>query len=338
MPPKGSKIAIKLKPKSVVAVKVDTIKVDADDVDNDIDDIESIDIISSTKPISSKMQLPIIKTPIILKQQSPIPEPTFYDNENNSNIDKSVDNVDNEDNEDNVDNVDNEDNEDNVDNEDNEDNVDNEDNEDNEDTNKNVLDFRVEHNSLEDNSLEEVKLLPARKAEIITNPKISMQHSHMKPDMKKKESEILIDSATKQIVNSKEAAIIKPLSTNNKAAKSTHQHSKHKTIVASKQTESSFDMFGDDDVDFRYIMMNYDYTKNKTLPKITKYERTLLIGKRAKQIEEGANPNVKVLAGQSAIEIAEEELRQRKIPLIIKRPIGNTHEYWKPADMEVFMD
>jgi DNA-directed RNA polymerase I, II, and III subunit RPABC2 len=97
-------------------------------------------------------------------------------------------------------------------------------------------------------------------------------------------------------------------------------------------------MFGDDDVDFRYIMMNYDYTKNKTLPKITKYERALLIGKRAKQIEEGANPNIKVKDGQSAIEIAEEELRQRKIPLIIKRPNGNTFEYWKPADMEVMMD
>ena len=63
-----------------------------------------------------------------------------------------------------------------------------------------------------------------------------------------------------------------------------------------------------------------------------------MVGKRAKQIEEGANPNVKVLPGQSSIEIAEEELRQRKIPLIIKRPIGNTYEYWRPADMEVLMD
>ena len=60
--------------------------------------------------------------------------------------------------------------------------------------------------------------------------------------------------------------------------------------------------------------------------------------KRAKQIEEGAAPNVKVLPGQSAIEVAEEELRQRKIPFIIKRPIGNKFEYWKPADMEVIMD
>ena len=120
--------------------------------------------------------------------------------------------------------------------------------------------------------------------------------------------------------------------------KEIHNHSKPKKMSASKKIESSFDMFGNDDVDFRFVMMNYDYTKNKTLPKITKYERALLIGKRAKQIEEGANANIKIMPGQSAIEIAEEELRQRKIPLIIKRPIGNTFEYWKPADMEVLMD
>ena len=117
-----------------------------------------------------------------------------------------------------------------------------------------------------------------------------------------------------------------------------HNHSKPKTITASTKDINTVDMFGNDDLDFRYVMMNYDYTKNVTMPKITKYERALLIGKRAKQIEEGANPNVKYISGQSVISIAEEELRQRKIPLIIKRPIGNKFEYWKPADMEVNMD
>ena len=117
-----------------------------------------------------------------------------------------------------------------------------------------------------------------------------------------------------------------------------HNHSKPKTISASTKVDNTVDMFGEDDLVFRYIMMNYDYTKNVTMPKITKYERALLIGKRAKQIEEGANPNVKYTSGQSVISIAEEELRQRKIPLIIKRPIGNKFEYWKPADMEVNMD
>lgn len=110
------------------------------------------------------------------------------------------------------------------------------------------------------------------------------------------------------------------------------------TSKKTSRRQDSGDLFNDDDIDYRFIMANYDFTKNKTLPRITKYEKSLLVGKRAKQIEEGANPNVKVLPGQNAIEIAEEELRQRKIPFIIKRPIGNKFEYWKPADMEVMMD
>ena len=109
-------------------------------------------------------------------------------------------------------------------------------------------------------------------------------------------------------------------------------------IEEPKQTNNTVDMFDDDDLDFRYVMMNYDYTKNKTAPRITKYEKSLLIGKRATQLEAGASPNIKTNIGQSVISIAEEELRQRKIPLIIKRPIGNTFEYWKPAHMEVSMN
>jgi len=114
-----------------------------------------------------------------------------------------------------------------------------------------------------------------------------------------------------------------------------------KALKASKKPSKKQDIseiFNDDDVDYRYIITNYDFSKNKTLPKITRYEKALLVGKRAKQIEEGAIPNVKVLPGQTSIDIAEEELRQRKIPFIIKRPIGNKFEYWKPIDMEVIMD
>ena len=106
-----------------------------------------------------------------------------------------------------------------------------------------------------------------------------------------------------------------------------------------KNAVSSSELFNNDDVDYRNILTNYDFTKNITRARITKYEKALLIGKRAKQLEEGASPNVKVLEGQtSVIEIAEEELRQRVIPLIIRRPNGNSYEYWRPRDMEVNID
>ena len=95
--------------------------------------------------------------------------------------------------------------------------------------------------------------------------------------------------------------------------------------------ESTVSSYLDDD--YRDILMRYDVKKNKSRPIITIYERTLLIGKRATQIAYGALPNIEVNPGMSVIQIAEEELKQRKIPLVIKRTIGDHVEYWKPSDM-----
>jgi len=76
---------------------------------------------------------------------------------------------------------------------------------------------------------------------------------------------------------------------------------------------------------------------HKTVPFLTKYEKTRVIGQRAKQIEEGANPFIKV--PENVIEgyiIAEMELKEKKIPFIIRRPVpGGAFEYWKLRDLEM---
>jgi DNA-directed RNA polymerase subunit K/omega len=75
---------------------------------------------------------------------------------------------------------------------------------------------------------------------------------------------------------------------------------------------------------------------HKTLPYLTKYEKARVLGQRAKQIETGAKPLVKV--PENIIDgyvIAELELREKKIPFIIKRPIpSGGFEYWKIKDLE----
>lgn len=75
---------------------------------------------------------------------------------------------------------------------------------------------------------------------------------------------------------------------------------------------------------------------HKTLPYLTKYEKARVLGQRAKQIETGAKPLVKV--PENIIDgyiIAELELREKKIPFIIKRPIpGGAFEYWHLRDLE----
>jgi DNA-directed RNA polymerase I, II, and III subunit RPABC2 len=75
---------------------------------------------------------------------------------------------------------------------------------------------------------------------------------------------------------------------------------------------------------------------HRTIPYLTKYEKARILGQRAKQIEVGAKPLVKV--PENIIDsyiIAELELREKKIPFIIKRPIpGGAFEYWHLRDLE----
>ena len=76
---------------------------------------------------------------------------------------------------------------------------------------------------------------------------------------------------------------------------------------------------------------------HKTLPFLTKYEQARVLGQRAKQIECGAKPLVKV--PENIIDsyiIAKLELEQKKIPFIIRRPIPNGgSEYWNLKDLEL---
>lgn len=76
---------------------------------------------------------------------------------------------------------------------------------------------------------------------------------------------------------------------------------------------------------------------HKTVPYLTKYEKARVLGQRAKQIETGSKPFVKV--PENIIDgyvIAELELREKKIPFIIKRPIpGGAFEYWNLRDLEM---
>lgn len=75
---------------------------------------------------------------------------------------------------------------------------------------------------------------------------------------------------------------------------------------------------------------------HKTIPMLTKYEKTRILGQRAKQIETGATPMVKVPPNIiDSYLIANLELTQNKIPFIIRRPLPNGGtEYWYVSDLE----
>ena len=75
---------------------------------------------------------------------------------------------------------------------------------------------------------------------------------------------------------------------------------------------------------------------HKSLPYLTKYEKARVIGQRAKQINSGAKTFVKV--PENVIDgylIAELELKEKRMPFIIRRPIfGGGCEYWNIRDLE----
>lgn len=76
---------------------------------------------------------------------------------------------------------------------------------------------------------------------------------------------------------------------------------------------------------------------HRTLPFLTKYEKSRILGERAKQIGAGAKPFVKI--DNNVIDgylIALAELDQKAIPFIVKRPLPNGGcEYWKLRDLEI---
>lgn len=92
-------------------------------------------------------------------------------------------------------------------------------------------------------------------------------------------------------------------------------------------------------MEYTNFYKNYDITKNKTEPIMNKYEYTQILGIRVQQIERGGEPLITVTEDLNTPQlIAEEELRQRKTPFILKRKVGKEYEYWKIEDLSIDLE
>jgi DNA-directed RNA polymerase I, II, and III subunit RPABC2 len=76
---------------------------------------------------------------------------------------------------------------------------------------------------------------------------------------------------------------------------------------------------------------------HKTIPILSKYEKTRILGIRLKQLNNNSKPYIKV--DENLLDnliIANLELQQKKLPFIIVRPLSNnTFEYWNLQDLEI---
>jgi len=74
-----------------------------------------------------------------------------------------------------------------------------------------------------------------------------------------------------------------------------------------------------------------------TLPFLSKYEKAKILGLRIQQLSTGANTTLlkeEYIDLKSNIEIAEKELKLKKIPLIISRRLpNNKRELWHVKDL-----
>lgn len=87
--------------------------------------------------------------------------------------------------------------------------------------------------------------------------------------------------------------------------------------------------------DSNSILQNYDVRQNKTKNILSKYERTKVIYERMLMLSGGSvsylsNPE---RHNGDLYQIVLDELKNNKIPFIIKRKIGDSFEYWKLEDL-----
>jgi DNA-directed RNA polymerase I, II, and III subunit RPABC2 len=77
--------------------------------------------------------------------------------------------------------------------------------------------------------------------------------------------------------------------------------------------------------------------QHQTTPILTRYEKSRIVGVRAKQLNSGSLSLIK--NADSIIDgmlIAELELKEKKVPFIIRRPLPNgSCEYWNIKDLEI---
>ena len=100
-------------------------------------------------------------------------------------------------------------------------------------------------------------------------------------------------------------------------------------------------------INYKELLTLSKITKNKrgeiidplhtTIPFLTRYEKANILGLRAKQINHGSSIFVdvprEIINGHI---IASMELKEQKIPYIIRRPIPNGgSEYWKVSDLRI---
>lgn len=116
-----------------------------------------------------------------------------------------------------------------------------------------------------------------------------------------------------------------------------------KEELSDNEDDIEEDIMDEEEIEVMQIQINESDLANRvpdnvrqTYNLLTKFEITRIISTRAEQIARGSAPTIQTNL-TVPIEIAEEELNQKKIPIIIRRPIGEgndkKYEEWDTKDL-----
>lgn len=107
-------------------------------------------------------------------------------------------------------------------------------------------------------------------------------------------------------------------------------------LVVEEEEKIYIEDKNDNGVKIKYITGN----ERISFPFLTIFEKVLLIGTRSKQIANGSITTIDINTMNvdiTPLNIAEEELKQKKIPFKIERPMPNgTIEIWDIDELEIF--
>jgi DNA-directed RNA polymerase subunit K/omega len=198
---------------------------------------------------------------------------------------------------------------------------------------------------IEDNDIEEDK-------NIVLNDSIQDEDQDDDEDVDEDEDVKLLEASS--IDHIKKYQISQELETSNPDIKDKYQYSIYNYKENENTIENNLIKFDEEirenyliDLHPECISKNFEEIKvlskiiidefHKTLPILTKYEKTKIIGIRTKQLNNGSAPYISV--DEKIIDnyiIAKIEVEQKKLPFIISRPLPNRNfEYWKLQDLEI---
>ena len=87
---------------------------------------------------------------------------------------------------------------------------------------------------------------------------------------------------------------------------------------------------------YQDVKESIEKKNKKTVPYLTKFEKARIIGLRLQQLAYNAEPKIDTTNINDINEIVKEQLKQKKIPFIVRRVLPNgNYEDWK---IEEFLD